>query len=583
KAGAVPTKRLLTLTEKGKKELIKQSGLKTIGTTVAPGIQYQDDQGKQRTFVIPFMKFIEELEGLVLFTSSQEYYEYEPDDAQITVYAKVKPSTKSAAGQMGDIGNILGGGDGESEYVDYVSLLEAQIPLPVLSLDAIDIGYLKAGESKYTAFLKSASGTTVGSYVVDANTDQVIGLRIEIVIRNEELIHEKDFAQEDTFDQYHHVIALNLPDLPADALNDLNNRTKAMHDEAENPDSLSALSWYGRNILHRFIGAQTEFDLQTSKDLGLTLGRVSKERCIVVTSYMDKKAGKLRTSMDLLQAANECHTSDEKLIAAYNIGAGMFLSGLEGGVLIGDEKISFLDVWNRAPQGTNIMFIPTGGYEDGEIREKKAVEMKEQEVYPNRLIQAIAENEKVIFTPDKPTLIDGQERWAWLEIDPKTYETISVFDTGEHAGMASYLLTVAKENASDMGMYIVGALMGVEVAVWSVASFSLVYDDYRTILKEAMAVTGAIGKHLDGVMKGYGMALDQALSYGLGGNSPININLSISLDEGYKQAMKQNIVGFSQGYNDGASLYFTMAFKNLKPEDDGKGKGKGSNSGGSGG
>lgn len=558
KAGATPTKKLLKLTQAGKKKLMETTGLEEIATDDVPGILYRDDKGQQKIFVIPFMKDIKELEGLVLFQSTQEEYGYEVDRAIIKVLAKVEPGEQTAAGAMGDISDILGGGDGESVFVDYIELLSEQISLPVLSLDAIDVGYVKVGDNEYTAFLQTAEGTKAGSYLVEGNKDKIIGIRIEIQLPNKTLTHEKDFAKEDAIDQYHHVIAVNLPDLPESAAKDLDEHTQKVYAASKDPDTVSALGWYGRNILHRFIAAQTQFDLEIGADLDLILGRVDKERVIIITAYMDTKADKLRTTMDLLQGANQCHTDDFEKQAAYNIVAGMFLSTLEGKALTGEERTSFIDVWNNVPQGSNILFIPTG---DEEVRHKMALNMEESGEYPQRLLRSVDEGTKVIFTPDKPARIDGQDRWAWLEIDPVTYETISVFDTGEHAGMASYLLTLAKENAGDVGQYIVGALIGVEVSVWAVAAMSLELDDYDEILEAAMNLTAGIGGHLEDVMKGYGIMLDKTISYSTPGNTPINANFSLSLDEGYRSSFKQNIVGFSQGFNHGASLYFTLAKK----------------------
>ena len=180
---------------------------------------------------------------------------------------------------------------------------------------------------------------------------------------------------------------------------------------------------------------------------------------MVLTSRMDPKNDKMWTSMDLLQAVSQCHNGDEDTQAAYNIIAGMFVSSLEGRALTGKDTTNFLDLWINAPKGTSLVFIPPDE-EDSEGRLQILEEMIKEGNYPDRLIETVFNTSKAIFVPDKPTDVDGIKRWAWLEIDPESYETIAVFDTGEHGSFASYLIT---KQAQDIGQnaskYALGAFI----------------------------------------------------------------------------------------------------------------------------
>lgn len=561
KNGYLPKKRIIAITENGRAKLFEMSNATKIPSNIS-GVSYLDEKGNEKLFVIPFMKDIKELEGLVYLPSTQDFQNYGPESATVRVSVKIEPGEKSAQSTMGDIADVLGGGEGDSQYYDYVELLNKEMSLPSLSLDAIDVGFLEAGKDqgmRYMAVISTPKGLEGGSAAIDSGKNKILGIKIEVELPNKTLVHESSLKEGETLDKLYHTLAINLPDLPEAGAKVLEKATREEYKAAENPDTFSALKWYSRNILNRFIHTQTIFDQKISENLKLTLGRVNKSRCIIVTSRMDTKANKLRTTIDLLQAANEYHNGDKNSQAAYNISSGMFISTLEGKALTGEDKASFIDIWAKAPKGSNLLFIPSDGEEESGMRSKIASDMEKTGNYPEKLLSAVAKSSKAIFATDKPALLDGQERWAWLEIDPETYETISVFDTGEHAGMASYVLTQAKENAGDAGQYIVGGLLGIEVSVWAVASMSLVLDDYEEILEAAINLVGGIAKHLEYVLKGYGVALDKAIGTSTPGDTPINLNFTLSLDEGYRQSIKQNIIGFSQGFNHGASLYFTMA------------------------
>jgi hypothetical protein len=254
-----------------------------------------------------------------------------------------------------------------------------------------------------------------------------------------------------------------------------------------------------------------------------------------------------------MQVSNQLHKGEDSNKIAYNLSSGMFLSTLESSVLTGEDKINYLDLWGMASQDTSLMFI----MDDSELRNLSLEAMKTAGNFPAHLIERIENSEKIIITTDKPIVYKGEERWAWLEIDNQTYETISVFDTGEHAGMAEYTFSL-QPSGEDAGKYMVGAFIGVDVGVWSLASSSLKLSDYKAIIKDAMANASRIGEHLNQVMSGIDSAKNKDYSaIGLGGNSSVNYNIKVKWGFDLDFDLAQNIVGFQQGFNDGLSVYFT--------------------------
>ncbi|AGA67763.1 Mg-chelatase subunit ChlD [Desulfitobacterium dichloroeliminans LMG P-21439] len=531
------------------------------------GISYQTPEGESKLFVIPFMKDISELEGLVYIPHQQETMEFMPVQARIRVSAMAETSGLLFQDAAGDIADALGGDSGEDEKAkpyEYITLLDKEVSLPSLSLDAIEIGYLEAGTGKgkrYAAALFTTEGVEAGQGIIDTGEHPLLGVSIEISLPGNTLTHESPLKKGEALNTLYHTLAINLPDLPDQSVKVLEEASEKAYKSGKDPDSLSILKWYSRNILERFIANQTTFDEEQQAEKGLLLGRTDKERCIVLTSRMGKD-NTLYSTIDLLQVINQVHNGNQTLQAGYNIFAGLYASSLESAVLTGENKAGYQELWSSTPEGTSMILIP-----DGENRELALDEMRKAEKYPDRLLDRIENTTKVILVPDQPGVYQEQKRWAWLEIDPATYETISVIDTGEHAGMASYAMSLLPSQ-DDYGQFIVGALIGVDIAVWAVCSSSLKLSDYKEILADAQALALSVGVQLDNVMKGYSAGRDQKLSVdGSAGGFPLKIFGEISKD-GFKTGIGQNIVGFSDGFKAGVSLYFASA----KPKSDEPGK-----------
>jgi len=524
---------------------------------IIPGISYQTPEGESKLFVIPFMKDITELEGLVYIPYNQSSIELEPVQVKIRVSAKAESSGLLFQDAASDIADVLGGGDSEendSKPYEYFTLLEKEVSLPSLSLDAIEIGYLEAGTGKgkrYTAALFTSEGIVPGTGIIDSGENPLLGVSIEIELPNDKtLTHESPLKKGEALNTLHHTLGINLPDLPDESVKVLEEASEKAYKSANNPDSHSVFKWYGRNILERFIANQTTFDTEQQVEKGLILGRTDKERCIVLTSRLGKD-NTLYSTIDLLQVINEVHNGNETLQAGYNIFAGLFASSLESAVLTGKNKAGYQELWSSAPKDTSLILIL-----DKEDRDLALEEMKKAEKYPYRLLERIENSDTIILVPEEAGEYQGQKRWAWLEIDPNTYETISVIDTGEHAGMASYTMSL-QPSQDDYGQFIVGALIGADVALWSVCSSALKLSDYDDILEDAQETALAMADNLDSVMKGYGAGKDKKVSKskGLG---PIKLFSEVSKD-GFKVGIGQNLIGFADGFKAGVNLYFAMA------------------------
>lgn len=562
KLGYRPSPKYIKVTDAGREALKELGKLDECSTGTIAGWSYTDEQGNHKVFVVPFMKDLSELSGLVYLSGGSTAIEVTPVFGTVDVSFALVPTEKSVASTAGDIADILGGGgteDGE-EYTEEVRVLSADLPLSELSKDAVDIRIV-GKEKYYTALLETRGQLYLGNQYIDSAKYRVKSVIITVTMPDGAFSHETSVGEGDDLTGIFHTLGINLPDLPEEALKTLQKAADNEYKAAKKPDEMSALHWYTRGILNKFITAQTSYEKQLSEELEITTGRSGRERCIVVTVRRKDSNSPLLTSIDLLQYANQVHSGPEEALYAFNIMSGLFASRLEGVVLPGN-KADFMDIWEKGPADSGI-FLSTLETRSNDL------EYMKQNNYPKSLIKRAETNNKAMLIPAKPSMIDGKERWAWLEIDEVTFETISVLDTGERGSFAEYLMALEPvvPNGEDYREFMVGAFLGIDTAIWATASFSLSMDDYDEILKAAKAYSYGLCDYLDQVMTGTGAA---KLEFGAG---PVKIKIvgEIDFDHMVKYFEEistgktigggQNYLGFSDGFKSGVAYYFKQAEK----------------------
>ncbi|XID92897.1 VWA domain-containing protein [Paenibacillaceae bacterium WGS1546] len=564
KLGYSPSLRMVQVTDRGRKALEELGAVDSVTLKHLPAWTYFDEQGKTKIFVVPFMKDLSELDGLVFFPGGQESRRMTSAQSTISVYfiAEAKED-RGVGGITGDIGGALGGGGGdEGPLIEEVRVLEAALDLEQLSREPVDI---RAGgsEGKYTAVLESQTMQIVGNRLIDANEQKIVGVRIEVQLPKKKLTHETRLKDGEGIADVFHTVAVNLPDLSAEAAEELQQAADRVHKAAAKPDDHSALVWYTRSILYRIIANQTAYENELAELLDVTAGRVDKERVIFVTVRNDRTPSALRTSVDLQQIANRIHRGSEEAIRGFHIMSGLFASRLEGVALPGD-KTDFMDVWLNSPDDT-MLFVSLKNSRNEDVK------YMEEKGFPNAIIERAKASSAAMLIPNRPTSIRGESRWAWLEIDPDTYETISVTDTGEHGGFAEYLMSLepASPTGDDYLAFMAGAFIGVSSSVWNVSSFSLMLDDYEQIIKAAKAYTYGLGEVLSGMMSNKDLV---KLEYSI---SPIKLKITDFdpdklakqfhiLKSGKAVEAAGDIVGFGLGFQIGAAYYFEQAEKAIQ-------------------
>ncbi len=550
--GIVTTRIAVTPTNEGKKALAEMIHADNLKIDSLPAVLFTD-HGNKKLMVFPWCREIKELENLASWDGKEKALQDWPQRIRIQVKLELDPViSQENTGNTRIAANALAGG-GSSVKRKWETVFDYSYLSQDISLDAIDIGYTETRKD----------GHEVIRVVVDGPEGRQIGQR-EVRLDQYTVINEWIGANMDNgpwrtaqqpVDSDHsitgrfHTLSLNAPDLDAENVKVLDSIRKAKYEKAETPDSLSALKWYSRCIIDRFIAAQTRFENELAKKLDLTIGRSINGRSILVTTQRANKEAAPSTRMDLLYVANDIHggmTPDfNKASHSFNILSGFAAARFESAAIPGGGAGLF-ELWARSPEGTQLAYI--------DHHNKRAfIEMLKDKEYPESLVKYLNDLGGVILFPTNPAIINSEARWAWLEIDPKTYRVVSRLDNLAAGAMVEGIIGNLFEQATS---YLVGALVGVDVSLWSVSRYSLQLEDYEEICEKAY------GFAIDFVKKfSVNEEITGPVGWDIGGSPDVELvkfdrYIKFSLDlSGVKAS--NNMLGFKNGYKDGVEYYFS--------------------------
>ena len=112
-------------------------------------------------------------------------------------------------------------------------------------------------------------------------------------------------------------------------------------------------------------------------------------------------------------------------------------------------------------------------------------------------IGAALDDGRIVMVPEKGLVWEGQVRWGWWEVDPRTRETVGVLDTGLHQAMLEHtILQTEGPMQSKMGAAL-GAMVGAIDTYWLLSGMVLKYGE---LTKEALLEAKAYMKEIQSVM-----------------------------------------------------------------------------------
>ena len=554
----VTTRRVsMALTQKGQAKLAAMAGLTEVVPDTLPGLLYHDAKGNRHILVAPFMEDAAKLSGLVGKVRDSDLG-FEKKTATITVNLLVREKGGGQAKAGRELSDALSGEADGSEVEPYY-LLTANPTLPELSRGAVDLGYTVVGMQSGPVIKAVFDGNdrrVIGGDTLDTGKYEIVGERITVSMVQGELTYERMLAEGESITDSFHTLGLNLPDMTMDAARRLDKTLRSVHKSDDAPDNLSALKWYTRNLLYKFVAAQTEYEAGLAKSMNLVTGRADKPRCIVVTVSRPTKEGPVRTSIDLRRCANQIHPSagaTDQARHGFAIMSGLFASRLEADVT--PHAMGFFEMLPAFAPDTEFLWLTSDARYRMEDDLKKCV--------PERVFKLLSDSRATVLFPSQPAVINGEQRWAWLEVDPDSYETIAVLDTGERGAMVERVFGDLWKQGLD---YITGGLVGVSSSIWSVSAFSLILDDYKEIMKEARKFALGLADNFSGSVKvgdfefkrGVGGS-EVETSYSGTGSSVINTGRKAKGLYDKLKDPKIDLGGFEGGFKDGVNFYFSQA------------------------
>jgi hypothetical protein len=104
-----------------------------------------------------------------------------------------------------------------------------------------------------------------------------------------------------------------------------------------------------------------------------------------------------------------------------------------------------------------------------------------------KLLSAL-DSGRIVVVPDAGIEWQGQQRWGWWDIDPRTMETIGVMDNGLHQAVLERTILDSKGAVESKMGFVIGAIVGAVDTQWMIAGMVLQYGEInKAALLEAKA------------------------------------------------------------------------------------------------
>ena len=537
------------LTKQGKTAMAKTLGSETVRIDSLPALRYTDAKDKDHFMVFPWCKELDELKGLVAWDGSKDEPYDRRQKIRIRVELELEAIESQAMGATRDAASALAGGGGSK--TKKVIVLDETYRDDDLSLDAVDIGFTEIREDGHPTLrclIEGPNGRQMGKNGVTLDAWAVKNEVIYVDVDRSKPMVQQPVTSEKPITGRFHILSINAPDLDQTKAAELEKLRTKKYTEAKDPDGLSALRWYGRSVIDRFVAAQTRFERRLAKKLDLTIGRSLNGRCILVTVQRSDIADDPSAMVDLLYVANDIHggkpTDAKKASHAFNILSGLASARFEAAA-IPTGGLGIFELWQHCPEGTQLAYI------DGHNK-REFLDMLKEKDYPESLVKHLDACRNAVLFPTHPAIINDTARWGWLEIDPKTYSVVSRLDNGAAGAMIETLIGDLYQQATS---YLVGALVGIDASLWSVAAFSLELEDYDEICEKAMKFALNIEKNYFGIKEGDKATVGSDIGGTPAAEYSFDRYVKFSLDmEGFKAS--NNMLGFGNGYKDAVAYYF---------------------------
>jgi hypothetical protein len=413
---------------------------------------------------------------------------------RIYAYGELTGDAADATQQaiVGGFGDILGGSEGGADGPIYeeVLLLQAEFDLDSIGLDAFDISFISVGasedgvHSKVTAIADTRSGFLSSPDLwIDTASYNLEYVTVELSTgiadyKYAKLTHTIELKEDDTLTDLFVTAAYNTPEICEDAALAYDAAILREAGAADEPSDYSTDRWFGHATLNKLIKALADYDNELCEKLNVMTGRQIDPIALAFT--LRKTDTGTAASVDLMNHNNQVFQGETTAARAYRMMLGLFASQAEAGVLANGKGISYLDVWAALPHDAGFIVVDSKA-----DQKKRAAQVLADEGFPELLCKrlAIERNgmENIAFIiPTASGMVNGEERWAWFELDTQTFEIVSMFENGERSAMANYVLGMKTKDAVE---FAAGALVGITCSDFAVGAYAIKLDNYADIMQ----------------------------------------------------------------------------------------------------
>lgn len=548
KLGYQPRILTASLTTVGRENADRITGLDT-GSKM-PAIAYVDSTGREKAFVIPFMRDISELSGLACISNTNQYdnnFSSRKNRMIISVHAQIikpKGDGMPQAEAFNSLNAMFGEGGSSSGKANYedITLFDKEISLADFSMDAADISFAPVGASAdgqneiIAAFVDTKQGVLYNEKLfIDTSFYKIESVTMTVDIGNENVKHTTYLSEGQKLSDVFQTFAFNLPGLTITAADSLGKAVETKSSEGKDAGDYATVKWIGHATVNRFVRGLTAFEEENMPLFGIKAARIEAYPLALVVSMISDGKNANATVDIMHHESKVLNKADKAKKDAFGTVMGIYASIMEAYALGEDKATGFMQVWTQLPQDTPIFAITTNKMND-------FAKAFEENGGPPKLVehlraQAKSNRKSIFMVPKSPALINGKPLFAWLEMteDNNGTHLISVSETGEHSAMAEYIVL----NAASFGVKplsaegAAGFLYGITCIDWGIATYSLKTDNYASIMAQTKVLVMGIQELLATIES----SADLTSKLGESGDPQKAIE---ALEAMYKMALTQN-------------------------------------------
>jgi hypothetical protein len=247
--------------------------------------------------------------------------------------------------------------------------------------------------------------------------------------------------------------------------------------------------------LLNMIFASTSDDQSEKEGAALSVLSYYQIPRILISSFAGDQE-KSEATLDLRQDRIEAVPVSGQALSmkqTFYYGRGVIESILEG---------KLLELLTGRPALTTAVLMQEAAQENIPIRTYSSLEKDSLKKIgpPERVAEklfAALDSGRIVVIPEKSIEWEGQKRWGWWDVDPRTMETVGVMDTGLHqAVLERTILETEGPLQSKMG-FVIGAMTGAIDTYWVLSAMVLKYGELN---KAALQEAKAYMKEIDEVM-----------------------------------------------------------------------------------